>query len=203
MRSTRAQLPTRLRILEALRSRPQGTWTLDEMASAQGVERTVAFEHLELLVAANLATKRRMRGGRGRPANAYAYVGVRGVDAKPPQRTQLLSRLLAEAISGSPDGAVRAHQAGHRLGITLGSIDDLGGDYSITDDAVHAVSCMFESSCIAAREVVCGLHAGLIEGAMTSGGSPCTLTPLGPDGLGGCRFRVRSSRRDCVQLWRA
>jgi len=184
---TRA-LPTRYRILNSLRQASDRTWTLDEVAAAHGIERSVAFEHLELLVKADLVSKQRSSQGRGRPANTYRYVA--GVGARP-GRHRLLARLLARALEASPRGAMRAHKAGREFGSALVSLEQLGGDYSTSGRTVHALSCMFEATCTSARDVVCNLHAGLIEGVLAG---DAAVSPLGPDGLGGCRFQIGQAR---------
>jgi predicted ArsR family transcriptional regulator len=191
MPSLKTKMPTRLRILDALRGRPNGSWTLDEIAAAVGVERTVAFEHLEVLVAARFATKRRSPSRGGRPANAYSY---RRAGVELPQRSRLLADALAQALTAAADGPERAHTAGRNFGLKVDSLAALGADYVISDRSVHAQSCIFGASCAGAQEVVCNLHAGLIEGTMTADGTPCRVEPIGPDGLGGCRFAVESAR---------
>jgi predicted ArsR family transcriptional regulator len=186
------RIPTQLKILQSLRARPRGFWTLDELAASHHVDRTVAFEHLEMLVAARLATKQKLSRGRGRPMNAYRYAAAKLENPGPPQRSQLLAMLLAQSLDMSPGGAEDAHRVGHEFGRSVGTVDLLGGEYVIDDLSVHALSCMFESSCASARQVVCGLHAGLIEGAMAATGSKSVVTPAGPDGLGGCVFHLGS-----------
>lgn len=186
-RSNRGRLPTRFRILDALRGRPSGFWTLDEIAGAQGIDRSVAFEHLEMLVKANLATKHRIGAGRGRPTNVYRYVPAAGDQVAPPQRSRLLASLLAQTLAISPDGAQRAREIGRQFGATIGQVERLGDTYAIDGRSVHALTCVFEQTCTAAQHVVCDLHAGLIEGTM---GVEVRVNPEGPDGLGGCRFSI-------------
>src|SRR5438105_3645399 len=183
-------VPTRFRILQALRNRRDGFWTIDEVAATHGIERTVAFEHLELLVAAGVATKQKLSGGRGRPLNTYRYAGTARDNLSPPQRSQLLATLLAQSLAVTPGGPRLAHGVGREFGKSLGEIDRLGGGYRLDDQSVHALTCMFETACASARQVVCGLHAGLIEGALAAAGSTYVVTPEGPDGLGGCVFHM-------------
>src|SRR5215472_2211370 len=87
--------PDRLLVAEALRSRPNGFWTVDEMAAHTHTHRTVAFDHLQALVEAGVASRVSVRGGRGRPANAYRYAGTPLEVSYPPQRTRLLARVLS------------------------------------------------------------------------------------------------------------
>ena len=62
---------TRRRILLALLHDGRAR-TVDEVAALAGVHRTVAFTHLERLVALDLLDKRPRRGRRGKPASLYA-----------------------------------------------------------------------------------------------------------------------------------
>lgn len=161
---------------------------MDEVATVEGIDRTVAFEHLEMLVRANLASKQRVNGRRGRPLNAYRYLPAASEQPQPAQRSQLLANLLAQSLAAAPDGAQSANRVGRRFGATMGSLERLGGRYLVDESGVHALSCMFEGGCSSSREVVCSLHAGLIEGAMAAGGRQSRVTPVGPDGRGGCTF---------------
>ena len=177
--------PARRRIADLLRSRRSGFWTVDEVAAAQGIHRTVAFEHLEALVSDGLATKVSVKGGRGRPANAYRFAGRPIELSYPPQQTRLLGEVLARAATPS-----HAHETARGFGRKIGGLHRLGGDYEVGRESIHARTCIFDSVCSSSRDVVCGVHAGLIEGAMESRGRSVSLTPEGPDGTGGCRFRL-------------
>lgn len=181
--------PRRRSILDAMRSRRDGFWTIDEVAAQQGIHRTVAFEHLQALAAAGLVDRRRLGGARGRPANLYRYADAAVELTYPPQRNRLLAELLARSLAGSPTGVEEAHRVGHEFGASVGDLRAFGGEYEIDARSVQAKVCMFQGACATARDVVCGLHAGLIEGAMSATGTLCTLAPQGPDGLGGCAFR--------------
>jgi predicted ArsR family transcriptional regulator len=163
---------------------------VDEVAAQQGIHRTVAFDHLEALAAAGLVDRRRLVGARGRPANVYRYTGDVVELTYPPQRNRLLAGLLAQSLAASPTGVGEAHRVGHEFGAGVDDLQLLGGDYELDDRSVHARQCIFESACAAAPDVVCGLHAGLIEGALSARGTACAVTPEGPDGLGGCNFAV-------------
>lgn len=177
--------PARRRIADLLRSRRGGLWTVDEVAAAQGIHRTVAFEHLEALVSDGLAAKVSVKGGRGRPANAYRYAGRPIELSYPPQQTRLLGQVLARAASPS-----RAHETAREFGRKIGGLDRLEGDYEVGTESIHARTCIFDSVCSSSRDVVCGVHAGLIEGAMEANGRSVALTPEGPDGMGGCLFQL-------------
>jgi predicted ArsR family transcriptional regulator len=184
--------PRRRQILDALRSRRDGFWTVDEVAAKEGVHRTVAFEHLEALAAAGLLDRRKLVGARGRPANVYRYAGAVVELTYPPQKNRLLAELLARSLASSPSGVGEAHRVGREFGAGVDDLQLLGGDYELDERSVHARTCIFEAACAGARDVVCGLHAGLIEGALGAHGPACTVVPAGPDGWGGCVFAVEA-----------
>src|SRR5262249_61364806 len=88
MASLRAVVaPPRRRILEGFHHRPDRELTVDDVAGEQRVHRTVAFDHLELLVAMGLlATGTRRTGWRGKPARTYR-LAARAVEGRgPPAR---------------------------------------------------------------------------------------------------------------------
>lgn len=172
--------PPRRRVADILRSRPRGFWTVDEIAEREGIHRTVAFEHLEALVDAGLATKVSVRGGRGRPANAYRYSGNTVELSYPPRQTRLLAQVLARAANTGKPPRVVAREAGGAI-----QLESLGGDYKRDGTLMHAATCIFGAVCEGAQDVVCAVHAGLIEGS-----TGLAVLPEGPDGHGGCSFSV-------------
>src|SRR2546430_9962183 len=89
--------PTRRRILTSVQGRPEAV-TVDEVAAAQGVHRTVAFEHLELLARLGLLVRDSRAGFRGRPARTYRFAGEAAEVSYPPRQHRLLAGLLAAAI---------------------------------------------------------------------------------------------------------
>jgi len=93
--------------------------------------------------------------------------------------------VLARATSPS-----HAHETAREFGRKTGGLDRLGGNYEVGRESIHARTCIFDSVCSSSRDVVCGVHAGLIEGAMEARGKSIGLAPEGPDGTGGCRFRL-------------
>ena len=178
--------PTRRKVGDALRSRPHGYWTVDEIAERLGIHRTVAFDHLEVLVSLRIAAKVTLKGRRGRPANAYSYSGSTVEVSYPPTR----HRLLAQVLARSAITAIEPRTLARDVGRTVREVDSLGGDYERDGVEIHARTCIFGSVCEEAQPLVCGVHAGLIEGASAASGEEIALTPLGPDGAGGCRYRL-------------
>src|SRR2546421_12426478 len=89
--------PTRRRILTSLQARPEAV-TVDEVAEAQGIHRTVAFEHLELLALLGLLVPGSRSGFPCRPARTYRFGGESAEVSYPPRQHRVLAGLLAEAV---------------------------------------------------------------------------------------------------------
>ncbi|MGH7912143.1 MAG: hypothetical protein ACREQM_00830 [Candidatus Dormibacteraceae bacterium] len=189
-------------ILQTFAARPAAALTVDEIASEHQLHRSVAFTHLEHLAAASLLLRGTRAGGRGRPARTYRYAGHAAEASHPTRQHRVLAGILATALAGrGPDGAAAAHEQGRTRGLALARgaepvpsaievLGPIGGDYLLQGSIVQARNCVFREACESAREVVCGAHAGLIEGVLEITGAPSRVVPMGPDESGGCRFRL-------------
>src|SRR5262249_41950373 len=92
--------PTRRRILEGFHRRPDRELTVDDVAGEQRVHRTVAFDHLELLVNLGLlATGTRRTGWRGKPARTYRLAAGAVEVSVPERRYRLLGTVLANTVA--------------------------------------------------------------------------------------------------------
>jgi predicted ArsR family transcriptional regulator len=181
---------TRRRILLALYNDPSPR-TVDDVAAGAGVHRTVAFNHLERLVALGYLVTDLRRGLPGKPAKLYRAAGRLDV-THPQRRFAELAPLLAGALGGlGAAGKAAARKAGRRFGSRLESLDDMGADYVVEPGLITARNCVFREACDCAREVVCNLHAGLLEGALQH----AHVEPAGPLGTGGCRFVIKENHR--------
>ena len=143
------------------------------------------------------------RGTSGKPAKLYQLAG-RQIDLSyPVRRFARLSALLAEGLKDAPDGVQAAHDAGRRYGASLvrkpadsaGSVLDelapLGAEYRLVgDDEVVAQNCIFRQACEVAEQVVCGLHAGILEGAFQSAGLDLRAEAFGDYAEKGCAYRL-------------
>jgi predicted ArsR family transcriptional regulator len=176
------QDPTRRRILLDFYVH-QPEWTVAEVAEAVGIHRTVAHGHLERLVALGYLVSGQRRGTSGKPAKLYRLAG-RQIDLSyPVRRFARLAALLAEGLRGVSDGVHVAHETGRRFGASLvgkpadspgsvlGQLASLGAEYRLAnDDEVVAENCIFRQACEVAQDVVCELHAGILEGAFQQAG---------------------------------
>jgi predicted ArsR family transcriptional regulator len=189
--------PTRRRILTSLQARPEAV-TVDEVAEAQGIHRTVAFEHLELLARLGLLVRGSRSGFPGRPARTYRFAGEAAEVSYPPRQHRLLAGLLAEAVAGGTAPKRLGEAYGRRLALGTGSeseaiarLEPLGADYQVVGNHIQARNCIFQEACVSARKVVCGVQAGLFQGALAAAGSNRDVVPQGPNGGGGCNFELR------------
>jgi len=196
--------PTRRRILLGFYDNSVDR-TIDDVAAGAGVHRTVAFQHLERLAALGYLTTDQRRGLRGKPAKVYRL--ARGpIELSHPARLhRQLAGLLARALDRL-GGAGRAagREAGRNFGRSVGvqragpgleealvPLTALGGRYVLKPEGeLAAVNCVFREACVEAPLVVCGLHAGMLEGVLAAAGQPHSVLPLGPRPGDGCAFAI-------------
>ena len=196
------QDPTRRRILLALVHDGRAR-TIDEVAEVVGVHRTVAFGHLERLVALGHLEKRRRRGRRGKPASLYSIRTPLLSLSYPPRQFRVLAGLLGGGLAElGARGRSVARDRGRRFGAGLARgptrtivaalrpLDQAGMDYTVDGDDVTTIGCVFREACDDARDVVCTLHAGVLEGALGAAGIDAHVEPRGPVLTSGCHFGV-------------
>ena len=200
--------PTRRTILFSFYEHP-GARTVDEVAAEAGVHRTVAFQHLERLVAFGYLTTDRRRGSRGKPAKLYRLAGGPIELTHPARLYRQLAGLLARALEklGSA-GRGASLEVGRDFGRLIGSgrragsprealapVTALGGNYVfLPDGALMAVNCIFREACEQAPQVVCGLHAGLLEGVLAAADQPYRVSALGPREPAACAYAIEAER---------
>lgn len=196
------QDPTRRRILLDFYVH-QPEWTAAEVAKAVGVHRTVAHGHLERLVALGYLVSSQRRGTSGKPAKLYRLAG-RQIDLSyPVRRFARLAALLAKGLQGTSDGVQVAREAGRRYGASLvgkpadspasvlGQLAPLGAEYTLaSDDEVLAENCIFRQACDVADDVVCELHAGILEGAFEEAGLDLRTEAFRNYAEKGCAYRL-------------
>lgn len=200
------QDPTRRRILlDFYVHRPE--WTTAEVAEAVGVHRTVAHSHLERLVALGYLISSQRRGTSGKPAKLYRLTDRQIELSYPLRRFARLAALLAHALRGTPDGIVAAREAGRGFGASLvnksaDSVESalrelapLGADYVVIDGEVVARNCIFRQACDQAQDVVCELHAGILEGAFQQAGLEVRTNPFRNYAEKGCAYEVLTAPR--------
>jgi predicted ArsR family transcriptional regulator len=175
--------------------------TIVEIAEQLEVHPNTVRFHLEALVAdgrAECADPDRKR--QGRPPKMYRAVA--GMDPGGSRRYRMLAEILTFALAGDPDASAKALAAGRawadrltrptrtKVGIRasvnrlIGLLDDLGfapqrldADGEIRVGLRH---CPFLELADDARSVVCPIHLGLMQGAMTMWRAPVAVDRLEP-----------------------
>lgn len=191
---------SRVRVLEVLRDK--GSATVPELVDAVGLAPNTVRLHLDHLVDAGLVTRDRAEPvGRGRPRQVYT--AVRDADVSDSGYREL-ARLLADTLAAvGPSAEPTAVTTGQTWGAELvaknpaaatetGAVDgpsqvvalmdDLGFEPQLRDDgsAVEMHHCPFHQVAQQHSDVVCGLHLGLMQGALRQLGSPVHATRLQP-----------------------
>ena len=179
------------------------------------MHRTVAFGHLERLTTLGFLATSQRRGLPGKPAKLYRLVAGPLELHHPARQFATLAGLLAEGLQGfGPDGVAAAREAGRRQGAALAgapprtppaTTDDaliplmlLGGEYDVEGERVLARNCIFQEACARAPQVICQLHAGMIEGVLGAAGRPSQVIPCDHDDEGGespaaCVYRLAAT----------
>lgn len=176
-----------------------------EIADRLGIHANTARFHLDTLLSNGRVERSRAAAGTlGRPAQLFQ--AVRGMDPTGPRNYQLLAQVLVAALASEADPSRRAAEAGRAWGHLLATaatgaarrgeqvstaesvgwlttmLDELGfaagkpqgGDRSRID----VRSCPFLELAVDHAEVVCPVHLGLMQGAMTSWDSNVTVDRL-------------------------
>ena len=173
--------------------------SVDDVAQAAGIHRSVAFDHLERLVALGYLEVDRRRGLPGKPAKIYRLSGGPLQISHPMRRYDVLAEALARSLELSGAVGRRAmKQAGRSLGRGLGRPEartlaaalepliEMGAEYEDHPDGhVACRNCLFAEVC---RRVptVCMFHAGVIEGL-----TGVAVESIGFREPGGCAYLLR------------
>jgi len=196
------QDPTRRGILLAFYEDPAPR-TVDQVAAQAGVHRTVAFTHLERLAGLGFLAVTRRRGVPGKPANLYALAAGPLELHHPARQFAVLAGMLANGLERFGEAGIdAARDTGRRHAALLCTertatpeqalrpLALLGGTYEVDGDRVLARNCIFREACATAPQVVCQLHAGMIEGALRAAGQGAEVEALGHAGDVPCAYRL-------------
>ncbi len=192
---------SRARLLEALRSSPEGL-TLDRAAASAGLHPNTVRFHLQRLVEAGLAAREpEPRSGPGRPRTRYlAAPETLAADAA---GYRLLARVLAGGIAAAAgDPAAAGEAAGRAWGVEMVG-GRTGPEPATADEAVARVvellasmgfdpeavrdgdrvrvllhRCPFGDLARERQDVVCSSHLGIMRGALRAMGAPVRATRL-------------------------
>ncbi len=173
---------------------------VQELAEAVGLGPNTVRQHLDQLVEARLV-EREPGDPRGRGRPAYRYVALPAPDDEDPAPYRALAGVLAGQLARRPDGDLGAQAAGERWGrrMALEAADRAPGSSwrdglveilgeagfapeapADEDDPILLRHCPFGTLAHDHREVVCGVHLGLIRGALHELGAPFGAANLEP-----------------------
>ena len=197
---------SRVAILEIL-GQAQRPLSIQEVADRMGLHPNTVRMHLDLLVEHGHATRVRDEAGRpGRPRQMYSVTAAPTESEPPPgdprQRNyRLLAEVLARYLHTSEDAEAEAIRAGALFGqaliaeTTKGSPDpvatlprvmrmlhDIGFRPELAEDGseIRLHHCPFHELAERQQDIVCGIHLGLLRGALQQLGAPVEATRLVP-----------------------
>jgi predicted ArsR family transcriptional regulator len=212
VREGRALSRSRAAVLEALQA-SSSPLTLADLTAATGLHANTLREHLEALVARGLVRRvRSAPSGRGRPAWLYEattpavdragseYAGLAATLAAHLHRTSADPRADAVAAgrswghelarkAGPPEGTGDA--AARRKVVAL--LDDVGFCPEADERAttVRLTRCPLLETAKEYPDVVCGVHLGIVRGALEEYGADDSRTALAPfSEPGACRLEL-------------
>jgi len=182
--------------------------SVDDVAQVAGIHRSVAFEHLERLVALGYLEVERRRGLPGKPAKIYRLTAGPVQISHPSRRYDVLAEAMALSFQRLGDrGTSAIREAGHAFGLGLGRsatrstlaalepLSEMGAEYTVdTGGGVSCTNCLFAEVCRRAP-IVCSFHAGLIAGLLERAGFDASVESLGPRGLDGCAYEAHRKDR--------
>lgn len=166
--------------------------SVDDVARGAGIHRSVAFDHLERLVALGYLEVERRRGLPGKPAKIYRLAAGPVQISHPMRRYDLLAETLASVLdvaaiteAGRGFGRGLARPGIRSVAAALEPMTELGAEYEIERSGrVVCHNCLFAEVCRRAP-TICNFHAGVIEGLA---GSTDGVRALGFQGSGGCAY---------------
>lgn len=182
--------------------------SVEDVARSTGIHRSVAFDHLERLVALGYLEVQRRRGMPGKPAKIYRLAaGGPVLISHPMRRYDVLAEALARSFgeaSGERD-AVDIAEVGRSFGQNLARpavaslsealepITEMGAEYDVDRSGrIVCSNCLFAEVCRRVP-IICNFHAGLIEGLSGLTGESTSnmgVQALGFHGNGGCAYLV-------------
>lgn len=195
---TRPLSPSRAAMLEQLGDQPEPV-TQSALVAVTGRHPNTVREHLEGLLRAGLVRRFRAEpSGRGRPAWLYEAVGS-GSESEYAGLASALAAAIARSSTRPPEDAMAAGEAwGHELvrdraetaagpvearSRVVALLDDLGfapQQEGAAADQVRLTRCPLLAAAHRHPEVVCGVHLGIVRGALEEYGAAPDGSDLAP-----------------------
>jgi predicted ArsR family transcriptional regulator len=178
--------------------------SVEDVAREAGVHRSVAFEHLERLVALGYLEVAHRRGLPGKPAKIYKLIGGPVQISHPMRRYDIVAEALAGAFDELGDiGSHAVRRAGRNFGATIAApgaksalaalepMFEMGADYEMgSGEIINCGNCLFAEVCRRAP-IVCRFHAGVIEGLLERSGQSLSVKVLGFRDPYGCAYMLQ------------
>jgi predicted ArsR family transcriptional regulator len=188
-------------VLRALRA-AGGPLSITELAQRLDVHPNTVRFHLDALISAGRVQRDEAEHARpGRPPQLFRAVA--GMDPGGPRRYRLLADILVGALAAQPGAAAAATAAGRswgdhaartkgapRKGRVIKGLTELLAEIGFSPEprrtagaAIREIglrNCPFLELAHAHAEVVCPLHLGLMQGALSAWGAPVTVESLTP-----------------------
>ncbi|HET6625918.1 MAG TPA: helix-turn-helix domain-containing protein [Nocardioidaceae bacterium] len=205
-------------LLETLRAQPEPT-TMAALVAATGLHANTLRDHLDALVRRGLVRRHRATpSGRGRPAWLYETTEVEEDSGR--SEYAGLAATLAAAIHRSSetpreDAIAAGTEWGHELARSLGGPAAAGAgpardrvvallgeigfapERDSSTSVVRLTRCPLLEAAHKYPDVVCGVHLGLVRGALEEYGADPAGTDLVPFAEpGACRLEMTSSTTD-------
>jgi predicted ArsR family transcriptional regulator len=178
--------------------------SVEDVARESSVHRSVAFEHLERLVALGYLEVAHRRGLPGKPAKIYKLTGGPVQISHPMRRYDIVAESLARAFDELGDvGSHAVRRAGRNFGesiavpgakTTLAALEpmlEMGAEYDLQrSDIMNCTNCLFAEVCRRAP-VICRFHAGVIEGLVLHTPLNLSVKALGFRDPYGCAYMLQ------------
>jgi predicted ArsR family transcriptional regulator len=180
--------------------------SVEDVARESGVHRSVAFEHLERLVALGYLEVAHRRGLPGKPAKIYKLTGGPVQISHPMRRYDIVAESLARAFDELGDvGGHAVRRAGRNFGETISMpgaktpmaalepMLEMGAEYDLQRGGIlNCTNCLFAEVCRRAP-VICRFHAGVIEGLVMHTALTLDVKALGFRDPYGCAYMLRDT----------
>ncbi|HEV2415314.1 MAG TPA: helix-turn-helix domain-containing protein [Candidatus Dormibacteraeota bacterium] len=177
--------------------------SVEDVAREAGVHRSVAFEHLERLVALGYLEVGHRRGLPGKPAKIYKLTGGPVQISHPMRRYDIVAESLARAFDErGEEGSEAVRRAGRKFGesismsgartpmAALEPMLEMGAEYDVErGGTVSCTNCLFAEVCRRAP-VICSFHAGIIEGLFAHTDLNFSVKALGFRDPYGCAYML-------------
>ena len=180
--------------------------SVEDVSRESGVHRSVAFEHLERLVALGYLEVAHRRGLPGKPAKIYKITGGPVQISHPMRRYDIVAESLAHAFDELGDvGSHAVRRAGRNFGeamavtgakspmAALEPMLEMGADYETQSGGImQCTNCLFAEVCRRAP-VICRFHAGIIEGLFLHTELNVSVKALGFRDPYGCAYMLQDN----------